>query len=103
MDKKPEYKGPSELTSALGQSQLDSWTGSLAGAAGGAVVGALMHNKEKNQTVKKAFGIKRKGAIQRQMTDVGEGWKLGKDGLLNEETIEAAELTIEKSGGLKGL
>jgi|NOAtaT_6_FD_contig_51_5646575_length_537_multi_4_in_0_out_0_1 hypothetical protein len=80
-EKKPEYKGPSEVVSAFGQSQVDSLVGTAIGGVGGAIAGAAMHNQAKHDALKLANNEtinsikKAEGALTPAWHSLGRGGK----------------------------
>lgn len=84
MAKKPEYKGPSDAVTALGQSQVDGWVGGIAGAAVGAVGGALVHDEAKHKNIV--------GALEKSVKKVN-----------NKKVIKGVESVFEKEGVFKAI
>jgi hypothetical protein len=108
MDKKPEYKGPSEEVVTLGQSVRDGRVGGLIGLGAGAVAGALLHNKEKTHWMRLGFETRVKKRMGEPID--GEEWKYGgvaesRKSLpgISEEVVETAERTVKENRGLKGV
>ncbi|MCE2927297.1 MAG: hypothetical protein LW823_06640 [Rickettsiales bacterium] len=79
--KKPEYKGPSEVVTAFGQSQVDSLVGTAIGGVGGAIAGAALHNQAKHDAIKLANNetiksiAKAEGALKPAWHSLGRGGK----------------------------
>lgn len=90
---KPKYKGPSEATTAMGQSYVDGMTGSTVGIVAGIAAGAATHKPELTKKIKAALETKNLADLHEE----GVGWKHGR--MPNEGILEEAERFLEQHKG----